>query len=239
MAPRTDVEFRVTFPLIVHPTFTDWLQRYGIVAQTRLSVDGTTHTVDIVCKGFYRQDALQQSFRAKLTSAGMAFACDHVHVRSMPTLTTQELVDRLRSHLRLCPAATVVPLHNFGQEDTGYVTPSEYVGKTLAGLRLLLADVYFHDDRKQNHTARLNVDQRAVEVHQNGDWTPLAIPVAFDRMVGACRSLFLQGFDRETHKSNDTVMDFMVTLCSPATEGALKADIMAGLVKRRNNIDKN
>ena len=55
------------------------------------------------------------------------------------------------------------------------------------------------------------------------------------RLISTCRMHFLSGFNENEHKNNDTIMDFMVTLCKPATAVPLKADIAAGLVKRSNH----
>ena len=237
MSHREDLEFRVIMPqapATVLATFTSWLPKYGTVANSQPSADGANRVVDVICIRIFRQDTLQRSLRTKLTRAGLASVCAQVFVRSMPKKAeepAQPIASQTREELEAL--AKKLSTNNFGHEDTSYLTnPAAYVEKTMAGLRMLLKDIYLNDDQKQNHTVRLNMAAQTAEVHQNGAWNPLAIPVASDRMIRNCRMHFLRGFNQETHKDNDAVMDFMVTLYTPATEAPLKADIAAGLVKR-------
>jgi len=149
-------------------------------------------------------------------------------------------VERLETALRNLQPTNVtnnitnnIIIQNFGCEDTSYLAnPTEYLEQTMAGMRLLLKDIFFNNDQKQNHTVRMNLMARTAEVHHNGVWKPLPLPSATNKMIGTCRTYLVQGFDSSIHKENDDIMDFMCSLYKPATTGPLEADITAGLVQR-------
>ena len=258
MSPHIGIQFRVeipTVPAVALTTFHLWLKKYGLATVAKLSEDNNTHVVTIVCKDFFRQNGLLRSLRLKFAKHGLAQLCNQVHVFSIPhpkpttTLATQTReqlearVTQLETQFKeLNPVINNINntnitnnifIQNFGFEDVSYLqNPIEYLEKTFAGMRTLLQDIYFNDDQKQNHTVRLNMAAHTVEVHRNGEWRPLDVPIAANAMIGNCKTYIIQGFNSDVHKENDNVMDFVCSLAKPTTTEPLQADIAAGLVKR-------
>ena len=124
---------------------------------------------------------------------------------------------------------------NFGQEDMSYLRPPvEYLEKTFEGMRELLNDVYFNDDKPQNHTIRINMRTRTAEASDSGGWKPIELPRAATNMLDKCRFYMISGYDGDRHKNNDNVMDFT---CSLGNNGdrkrePLKAEIHHKLLTR-------
>lgn len=130
---------------------------------------------------------------------------------------------------------TVVILHNFGEEDKSNLQdPVEYLERTYGGLRALLKDVYFNGDQPHNQTVRLNVADKTAEIHRDGDWRPISLPVVSSRMIGECTSYMVRGFNASTHGTNSDVRGFMGKHHLMGTDKELQTDIHQNLVQNSN-----
>lgn len=124
---------------------------------------------------------------------------------------------------------------NFGQEDMSYLRPAvQYLERTFEGMRELLNDVYFNDERPQNHTIRINMSTRTAEAKETENWKPIELPAAITQMLDKCIFYMVTGYNGDVHKYNDDVMDFTCSL-GPSGDHArkpIKAEIYHKLLAR-------
>ena len=224
---------------------TTWINKYG--KQKSDTVADGKHVINIVTNKFTYQNNLQRSLRATLAKKGLGAMCAQASVFSNiikgPTRQQMEArITQLEDKVNVLevrePAAITnvnnfILLQNFGSEDMSYLhNPTEYLEKTFAGMRTLLQDIYFNDAQTQNHTVRINMSTKKAEVHTDGAWKTIAMPVAKDKMIGNCRTYLIKGFNSDVHKHNDPVMDFTASLYKAKTTVTLESDIHDGLFER-------
>jgi len=228
-----------------------WITKKGKL-KDRSNTNGI-HTLNFITSKHMFSNSLQRSLRTffSKSSNNLREICDQVHVyfSPLPTATRQQMearITQLEDRVNVLSTreptvinnnniTNIIVLQNFGDEDMSYLqNPTDYLENTFAGMHALLKDIYFNDEQTQNHTVRINMTTKKAEVHNNGEWRTIAMPIAKNTMIGNCRTYLIKGFNSDIHKTNDDVMDFVVTLGKDKTTAPLHSDINEGLIERHN-----
>ena len=257
MPPSLELTFRVEIPVDppnAQPVCIAWINKHGMMKEC--SIKDAVHTLNFITNKHSYQGNLLRSLRLELTKKGLGALSNTVHVyfNKQPVATRKQLEARVTqledsqlpteariAQLELSVSApanvtnitNIIVLQNFGSEDMSYLqNPTEYLEKTFGGMRTLMQDIYFNDSQTQNHTVRINMSTKKAEVHSDGVWKAIAMPVAKDKMIGNCRTYLIKGFNPDVHKHNDNVMDFTSSLCKEKTTSSLHTVINDGLLER-------
>ena len=251
--PRKDVSFYIELGANILPETLNvcatWINKRGSMTST--NIKNNKCIIKFTTIKFVVQNNLLRSLR---TAFQKKHITDEVHIYCCPLPTTiqptreqlESRIERLEERVNGIASRpetiinntnnNFIILNNFGSEDFSHLSdPREYLEQRLGGLRNVLKDAFFNDDQGQNHTARLNMKTKEVEVHQNGAWVPTVMSLLTDRMIGKCRTFIIQGFDPLVHMADGDVCAFIKAL-SPVTVLEVKApmlkDISDGLVAR-------
>ena len=190
--------------------FMKWITKRGRVSNEVVNEDGT-NTCKFATNKWSRQDNLRKSIMIAFAkhSNTSTFRIVSVAAPVSKKPTTAERITVIEAELReLRDQPTTINnnnviILNFGQEDMSYVDPPiRYLENAFEGLHELLKDVYFNDDKPQNHTIRLNFASRTAEISANGGWKKIAMPDATKKMIDN----MLSAYYGERHKDS---------LCTP------------------------
>lgn len=258
MPSSFELTFRVEIPVepaSAHPVCIAWINKHGLLKEC--SIKDAVHILNFITNKHSYQHSLQRSIRLALTKNGLGELCYTVHVyyNKQPVATRKQLearvtqledskqpteariaqLERTISASTTTNITNIIVLQNFGNEDMSYLqNPTEYLEKTFEGMRTLMKDIYFNDAQTQNHTIRLNMATKKAEMHSDGVWKAIAMPVAKDRMIGNCRTYLIKGFNPEVHKNDDDIMNFTSSLGKEKTTSSLHTVINDGLLERNN-----
>ena len=250
MPPSYQLTFRLEIPVepeSAQPVCIAWINKHGLLKECSTK-DGVRSMNFITNKHSY-QNNLLRSVRTALTKKGLSTLHDSVHIyyNKQPVATRQQLEARIvhlednfnavvrapTTNITNITNNNIIILQNFGDEDMSYLqNPTEYLERTFGGMRTLMQDIYFNDGQTQNHTVRINMATKKAEVHLDGAWKAIAMPVAKDKMIGNCRTYLIKGFNPEVHKNDDAVMDFASSLGKDKTTSSLHTVINEGLLER-------
>jgi len=237
--PAVSVAFKIkipTEPSIGKETFICWLQKHGRI-QTDSILDAD-HVCTFHTNKFVRQDNLRKSilrlFHKKGIHTDAPFSLSTINL-APPKQTAEERITQIEAELkelreRPVTVTTTINQHNnnnviilnFGNEDMSYVHPPlQYLENAFNGLHELLKDVYFNDQQPQNHTIRVNMSSKTVEISANGEWKTIALTDASKKMIDKCGFYMLSAYDSERHKENDQIMDFSCALHDTSEKGLI------------------